>query len=54
YASIKRNTRGEALVPKQYNTFSTIGTCKSALKFLYKEANITMDEDLESRLKGLF
>ncbi|ETV65745.1 hypothetical protein H257_17631 [Aphanomyces astaci] len=51
YASIKRNTRGEALVPKQYNTFSTIGTSKSALKFLYKEANVTMDEDLESRLK---
>ncbi|ETV80466.1 hypothetical protein H257_06737 [Aphanomyces astaci] len=53
YASIKRDATGSELVPKRFNSFSTIGTCKSALKYLYKEANLKMHDDLDARLKGL-
>ncbi|RHZ31981.1 hypothetical protein DYB37_013138 [Aphanomyces astaci] len=52
FASVKRDATGKELVPKRFNSFSTIGTCKSAIKYLYKEANIKMHDELEARLKG--
>ncbi|ETV80376.1 hypothetical protein H257_06685 [Aphanomyces astaci] len=51
FASVKRDATGKELVAKCFNSFSTIGTCKSAIKYLYKEANIQMHDELEARLK---
>ncbi|KAF0775980.1 hypothetical protein AaE_000320 [Aphanomyces astaci] len=51
FASVKRDATGKELVPKRFNSFSTIGTCKSAIKYLYKEANIKMHDELEAKLK---
>ncbi|CAK4834621.1 unnamed protein product [Aphanomyces euteiches] len=52
YASVKRDKDGNEINPRKYNTYSTINACKSAIKYLYKEADKIPSSDLNILLKG--
>jgi hypothetical protein len=52
YSSLKRCTNGEEIKPYQHNSFSTINGIRSAIKYLYKEANKTVNDDLDSMMTG--
>ncbi|KAH9116292.1 hypothetical protein LEN26_012899 [Aphanomyces euteiches] len=51
YASVKRDKDGNEINPRKYNTYSTINACKSAIKYLYKEADKIPSSDLNILLK---
>ncbi len=52
YSSIKRDKFGAPLTPNKNNGFSTINGIKSSIKHLYKEENITMENDLIVMMTG--
>ncbi|KAF0723673.1 hypothetical protein Ae201684P_004994 [Aphanomyces euteiches] len=54
YASVKRDKDGNDINPRMYNTYSTINACKSAIKYLYKEADKIPSSDLNILLKDFF
>lgn len=54
FASVKRDKDGNEIVPRKHNTYSTINACKSAIKYLYKEADMAVASDLDNLLKDNF
>ena len=53
FSSLKRDKSGNAIVPEQQNSYSTINAIRSAIVYLYKESKCKMKEDLQEVLKGM-
>ncbi|ETV64475.1 hypothetical protein H257_18639, partial [Aphanomyces astaci] len=51
YASVKRSLNGYELVPRKYNSVSTINRVKSAVEFLHKEAKVELSTELNAMMK---
>ncbi|KAF0706221.1 hypothetical protein AaE_014233 [Aphanomyces astaci] len=51
YASVKRSLNGYELVPRKYNSVSTINRVKSAVVFLHREAKVELSTELNAMMK---
>ncbi|ETV66759.1 hypothetical protein, variant 3 [Aphanomyces astaci] len=51
YASVKRSLNGMELVPRKYNSVSTINRVKSAVVFLHREAKVAVSTELNAMMK---
>ncbi|ETV73046.1 hypothetical protein H257_12083 [Aphanomyces astaci] len=52
YVSVKRDKQGNELLPRTFNTASTVNGYKSAIKFLYKESSMEVSSEVDSTLSA--
>ncbi|RLO04603.1 hypothetical protein DYB28_012043 [Aphanomyces astaci] len=50
YECVKRGPDGAELDPQQFKSYSAVNGCKSAIKFMYKQANLRVSEELDALL----
>ncbi|RHX98200.1 hypothetical protein DYB36_006147 [Aphanomyces astaci] len=52
YECVKRGPSGAEVEPQQFKSYSTVNACKSAIKFMHKESNVRVSDELETLLAG--